>query len=335
MRASTRLLTLACAAFIGASGIATAQGRGRNRPPIRFAEMDTNGDRVITRAEWRGSDQSFRVHDWNGDGILSGDEVRQGARRPGRPMDEDDLESPYSDYEFGDWTERGFNGLDHNRDNRITRDEWHFDQETFLRADHNRDGWISRREFLGEDLAEDDLGDRFRNLDQNGDGRISRSEWHGAPRQFDLIDSNHDGVISRREMEAPPPDLFTSIDTNHEGRITRDEWHWSVASFDSRDANRDGRLTRDEFERGTGQRSSTYQAGYDRGLSEGHAAGREDRERNQGWDLEGQRELESADSGYEPRLGSRADYQAGYREGFRRGYREGFGRQAFSFLWQS
>jgi hypothetical protein len=72
-------------------------------------------------------------------------------------------------------------------------------------------------------------------------------------------------------------------------------------------------------------RSQAYQAGHDRGLIEGRAAGREDRDRNQGWDLEGQRELEQADSGYDARLGSRADYQAGYREAFRAGYREGYG----------
>src|SRR5215475_11368462 len=138
MRASTRALAISCAALLGASSLGIAQTR---RPAIRFAEMDTNGDRVITRAEWRGSDNSFRVQDWNGDGILSGDEVRPGARRPGRATAQDDLESAYGDYEFGDWTERGFAGLDHNRDDRITRNEWHFDPETFRRADHNNDGW--------------------------------------------------------------------------------------------------------------------------------------------------------------------------------------------------
>jgi hypothetical protein len=45
-------------------------------PRIRFQEMDENGDGVVTRAEWRGNGRSFRVHDRNDDGILSGDEVR-------------------------------------------------------------------------------------------------------------------------------------------------------------------------------------------------------------------------------------------------------------------
>ena len=91
-----------------------------------------------------------------------------------------------------------------------------------------------------------------------------------------------------------------------------------------RDANRDGRLTRDEFVGIAGTRTSAFRAGYDRGLTEGRAAGREDRARNQGWDLEGQRELVQADSGYQASMGPREEYQAGYREGFRRGYREGW-----------
>ena len=130
--------------------------------------------------------------------------MRPGALRPGRSTSQDDLESAYGDYQFGDWTERGFAALDHNHDNRITRDEWHFDRETFRRADHNSDGWISKREFLGEDLADDDLGDRFSNLDRNGDGRISRNEWHGTPGQFDRLDANRDGVLSRDEFQGRP-----------------------------------------------------------------------------------------------------------------------------------
>src|SRR5919107_5985933 len=51
---------------------------------MRFRAMDTDKDGVITRAEWRGSDQSFRQQDTNGDGVLSGDEV-QGRGQTARP----------------------------------------------------------------------------------------------------------------------------------------------------------------------------------------------------------------------------------------------------------
>ncbi len=45
-------------------------------PPGRVRDMDTDRDGVVTRAEWRGTDQAFREHDTNGDGVLSGAEVR-------------------------------------------------------------------------------------------------------------------------------------------------------------------------------------------------------------------------------------------------------------------
>ena len=61
-------------------------------------------------------------------------------------------------------------------------------------------------------------------------------------------------------------------------------------------------------------------------MTDGRQAGKEDRQRRDKWDLEGQRELEQADAGYRPEVGSRAAYQSGYRTGFRTGYREGFGR---------
>jgi hypothetical protein len=55
--------------------------RDRRDGNLRFRGMDTNGDRRISRSEWRGNDVSFGNHDWNGDGILSGSEVIPGGHR--------------------------------------------------------------------------------------------------------------------------------------------------------------------------------------------------------------------------------------------------------------
>ena len=311
------------------AGPIRAEAQKQGRAGIRFAAMDTNRNGVITRAEWQGSDQSFRIHDWNNDGVLSGDELRPGAQPPVRDADTE-FDSADREYVLRDWTAKRFANLDHSRDGRLTRDEWHFDREGFTRADHNKDGVLSRAEFLGADSTGDDVReDRFSDLDANGDGRVTRGEWLGDRARFDLLDDNRDGVLTRTEVigtSEPPPELFTGVDVNRDRAIARDEWHWSRDSFDRLDANRDGRLSREEFT-GTAaqaQQSAARKAGYDRGMIEGRAAGREDRERNQGWDLEGQRELETADSGYDPRMGSKAEYQAGYREGFRRSYREGW-----------
>lgn len=299
---------------------------------MRFRGMDQNGDGAITRSEWRGSRQSFRVHDWNGDGVLSGDELNPARRRPGRTIDRDDFD-PDRDQPFGDWTEPRFAELDHNRDRHITRDEWHFDFESFRRADHNGDGRLTLNEFLGLDMDDEDRDDRFSDLDHNRDGRVTRDEWHGSTRAFDTLDRNRDGSLSRAEVLSADavhtPDLFASLDVNRDRRISRDEWHWSRASFDNRDLNRDGVLTRPELTAAVGtsgqMHTRTYRSGYDRGLADGRVAGSQDKANNHGWDLEGQTELERADSGYSASLGPLNEYQEGYRAGFRAGYRAGFG----------
>src|SRR4051812_456743 len=76
---------------------------------MRFQAMDTNRDGAIARDEWRGSERSFRNHDWNGDGRLSGDEVRPGARRR---SDWDDRDVASSIDRDDDWTPEHFRELD-------------------------------------------------------------------------------------------------------------------------------------------------------------------------------------------------------------------------------
>src|SRR5258706_11105777 len=98
MKVHQMLLALALASTLGAhSALADQEGKAkghakakaakaakdeRNDQPMRFRDMDQNGDRVITRAEWRGNDQSFKEHDTNGDGVLSGNEVLASVERP-------------------------------------------------------------------------------------------------------------------------------------------------------------------------------------------------------------------------------------------------------------
>jgi Ca2+-binding EF-hand superfamily protein len=252
--------------------------------------MDTNGDGVITRQEWRGNAQSFARLDVNRDGVLSGTEV----------WTNDD-----------DWRQRGerdgvlaqtFRRADANRDGIISRKEWTSDSETFKRVDVNGDGVLTEPEFLGEgwgpeiadqSLTEEEaaLAERFRRADANRNDVISRGEWDGAEATFNRLDVNRDGVLTRREFLGERAGV-------------------AATGGPADNARRD---------------SKVYQSGYDRGLTDGRQAGREDRELRNQWDLEGQRELEQADAGYTAALGARADYQAGYRAGFRAGYKQGFG----------
>lgn len=107
--------------------------RGGN---VRFRGMDSNGDGVITRAEWRGNDVSFANHDWNGDGVLAGDEVRPGGRGGDR-----DWEDTRDDR----WRDR-FDRLDRDDDGFLSGPEWPGDLRLFDRIDLDDDGLLSLRE---------------------------------------------------------------------------------------------------------------------------------------------------------------------------------------------
>ena len=203
------VLTFSSVALVGLCQATTpvvttveAQSRPVNR--IRFAEMDRNNDGVITRQEWNGSARSFEVHDWNNDGRLSGEEVRVGAQRNTNWETAD--HNPNRWERNLSWTRSAFTNLDHNRDGRLTDNEWHFDRETFLRVDRNRDNAITVAEFLGEGV--DDLrGDNFDDLDRNNNGRVERTEWYGGANEFRWLDRNGDGFLTRYEVAGSQPSL--------------------------------------------------------------------------------------------------------------------------------
>jgi Ca2+-binding EF-hand superfamily protein len=236
---------------------ATADAQGRQGNRMRFAAMDANNDGRITREEWRGSDTSFKVHDWNGDGVLSGDEVRLGGAQRRTKVEEDFQPDRLA---LRDWSPSRFSSIDRNRDSRITRNEWFYDMDGFVRADRNRDNVLTRAEFLGGEI-DDDREETFSDLDQDRDGRIERSEWHASREAFEWLDRNNDGTLSRAEVAGEQAsaerDLFTSLDTNRNGVIERTEWHWSRVSFNGRDRDNNGVLSRNELGAATSESAAT------------------------------------------------------------------------------
>jgi Ca2+-binding EF-hand superfamily protein len=102
----------------------------------RFRGMDRNNDGVISRNEWRGSRQSFQVHDWNNDGVLNGQEVDEAVARQGRTVEDENFDRVDQ-----------FENLDVNNNNRIDAREWHSTVGAFNRLDANDDNVLSRAEF--------------------------------------------------------------------------------------------------------------------------------------------------------------------------------------------
>lgn len=242
-------LALASLSLLSTPVVTTAEAQVSR---MRFQEMDRNNDGRVTREEWNGSARSFEVHDWNNDGVLSGAEVRMGGRRA-QELDAAD-HNPNRWETSLNWTRNGFTNLDHNRDGRLTSNEWHFDLETFRRVDRNRDNAIVLGEFLGEGVEDDLRGDNFDDLDRNNNGRVERSEWYGGVADFRWLDRNNDGVLSRYEVVGSQPSTpstyseFNSLDYDRNGSLSRAEWHWSNVSFTQRDTNRDGVISSREFD---------------------------------------------------------------------------------------
>ncbi|WP_304190444.1 EF-hand domain-containing protein [Phenylobacterium aquaticum] len=100
--------------------------------------------------------------------------------------------------------------------------------------DLNHDGKVTFAEF--KTAAADRM---LRRLDTNKDGRISKAEvkamidrraGFGPPdaaqrmqARFAKQDANHDGFLTRAEIEAGARKRFDEADTNHDGWLSRDE----------------------------------------------------------------------------------------------------------------
>ena len=220
---------------------AQAQTTMLNGDVMRWSQMDRNRDGIITRAEWRGSRATFDAADWNNDGVLTGDEVREGAVRPSAgtgPMER-------------------FAHLDRNSNNQIETYEWDRDRAAFDRLDLNKDGVLTGDELPAgaprgtRETDADSADDRLAFLDTNRNGRVERREWDGSAAAFERLDQNNDGRLTRMEIDsAPMSDRFANLDLDDDGRITMNEWNWSRRTFDEQDLNRDGALTPREFRSG-------------------------------------------------------------------------------------
>ena len=141
--------------------------------------------------------------------------------------------------------------FDTNKDGKLSKDELaaRFDQ-----LDVNKDGLLSLEELAA---ARAQFAGRGHHMDADGDAFVSREEAKNSPmlaQNFDAIDNNKDGKLSREEMrayhQAHRGEGWAQLDANKDGTISRDEAKGAPrlsSNFDALDGNKDGQLSRDEM----------------------------------------------------------------------------------------
>ncbi len=107
-------------------------------------------------------------------------------------------------------------------------------------------------------------GTFLKEMDTNNDGVITKKEFdafHDA--RFKELDANHDGKITKDEIDAVHQKMmehgkermehrFDETDVNHDGFLSKDEAEIGMpmvfAHFDDVDTNKDGKLSKEEFD---------------------------------------------------------------------------------------
>jgi Ca2+-binding EF-hand superfamily protein len=149
-----------------------------------------------------------------------------------------------------------FANLDGDHDGKVSRAEWKGSAVAFAMLDTNGDGTLSGDEMQPSSQAAPagpGPADTFAQLDADHNGRLTGKEWPAGTSEFDRMDHNHDGAVSKDEFlnldrERTRRDgLFRMMDKNHDGRLSRAEWRKDAEDFDRRDRNHDGVLSKDEY----------------------------------------------------------------------------------------
>jgi Ca2+-binding EF-hand superfamily protein len=133
-----------------------------------------------------------------------------------KPADKPAADNPAVERRVADVFER----MDTNKDGKISKEEAkNLIAQNFDRIDANKDGYIDKdelRRWVAQTMAMGPgggfgrgglggpAGPDFDALDKNADGRLTREELKGTPfeEKFDEIDTNKDGKIDKKEFAA-------------------------------------------------------------------------------------------------------------------------------------
>jgi Ca2+-binding EF-hand superfamily protein len=111
-----------------------------------------------------------------------------------------------------------------------------------------------------------DMSQQWQKMDANNDGKVSRSEFDQYwTQQFQSADADNNGKLSKQEVKTAADNInsgqqisqirldhmFRQADTNHDGSVSRSEdLAYHNKMFRKADTNNDGRLTKTEMRKG-------------------------------------------------------------------------------------
>jgi Ca2+-binding EF-hand superfamily protein len=212
---------------------AEIQGAMDRRMQERFARADADGDGKLTAAEagprmW----QHMAVADADADGAVTLEELRS-AVQSGK------LQSPRGRH--GKWGKRGqggkagqgghpggrkFERFDSNGDGRLQQSEVpEFVWQHLSVADADHDGAVTRDEVQAARQNGKLQPPRGRSGKWGKDGKGGPPGERGkrGGRVFERFDSNGDGRLQESEVPEPVWQHLSAADTDHDGAVTRDE----------------------------------------------------------------------------------------------------------------
>ncbi len=231
MKIKSTLTLLATGALIlGSFGLTHAEekGDGKGRPKggkgdgSFFKEMDTNGDKAISKEEAGEKWERLGKLDKDGDGSVTIKEMMaaRGGKGKGRP-----------DGKPGEKPEEKPDGKPGDKPKGGPRDGG--PAEMFKRADKNNDGKISK------DEVPEQAWERLGKLDKDGDGAVSGEEAKAgrpeggrpggppskeeAAARFAKADKNDDGKLSKDEVPAEHWERLSKLDKDGDNAVSKEE----------------------------------------------------------------------------------------------------------------
>ena len=241
-------LTAHYESLAGANGGKKTGGKGaaqktRSKDPEEMIKkMDTDGDGLVARDEWKGQAVDYDKIDANRDARVTLAEltahIAASANSGGGKKSGGKAKNP----------KEIIKKMDTDGDGLIAREEWEGEKDKFDQFDADHDSRLTAEELVagigaGKD-SKVNLMSAIRSFDKNRDSMLSRDEWTGPADQFESTDANQDGQLTVFELATAQ---VKNMDKDGSGMLSRSETPFPKEKFDNLDKNGDDLVSAKEF----------------------------------------------------------------------------------------